>query len=226
MVFAGLYPVESHQYAELREALEKLRLNDASFFFEPETSAGARLRIPLRLPGTAPHGNRAGAARARVQHGSGDDGAGRALPRRRRPTGRCSRSTARRSCPRPTSQRIEEPIITAMMLTPSEHVGGILQLCQEKRGVQKSLEYREREPRARHLRAAVQRSRARLLRQAQDAVPRLRVARLSCNRLLGVAAREDGHPRQRRSGRRAVGHRAPRQRLRSADGRWRRRCAS
>src|ERR671911_87303 len=39
MVFAGLYPVESHQYAELRESLEKLRLNDASFFFEPETSA-------------------------------------------------------------------------------------------------------------------------------------------------------------------------------------------
>ena len=39
MVFAGLYPVEGHQYAELRDALEKLRLNDASFFYEPETSA-------------------------------------------------------------------------------------------------------------------------------------------------------------------------------------------
>ena len=39
MVFAGLYPVEGHQYSELREALEKLRLNDASFFYEPETSA-------------------------------------------------------------------------------------------------------------------------------------------------------------------------------------------
>src|SRR3989441_1854139 len=39
MVFAGLYPVEGHEYAELRDALEKLRLNDASFFYEPETSA-------------------------------------------------------------------------------------------------------------------------------------------------------------------------------------------
>ena len=39
MVFAGLYPVESHQYPELRDALEKLRLNDAALFFEPETSA-------------------------------------------------------------------------------------------------------------------------------------------------------------------------------------------
>ena len=39
MVFAGLYPVEGSEYAELRDALEKLRLNDASFIFEPETSA-------------------------------------------------------------------------------------------------------------------------------------------------------------------------------------------
>ena len=38
MVFAGLYPVEGHRYSELREALEKLRLNDSAFFFEPETS--------------------------------------------------------------------------------------------------------------------------------------------------------------------------------------------
>src|SRR5207253_8539978 len=39
MVFAGLYPVEASEYPELRDALEKLRLNDASFHFEPETSA-------------------------------------------------------------------------------------------------------------------------------------------------------------------------------------------
>ena len=39
MVFSGLYPVDADQYAELRDALEKLRLNDASFFYEPETSA-------------------------------------------------------------------------------------------------------------------------------------------------------------------------------------------
>ena len=42
MVFAGFYPVEGHEYPELRDALEKLRLNDASFFYEPETSVGAR----------------------------------------------------------------------------------------------------------------------------------------------------------------------------------------
>ena len=105
MVFAGLYPVEGHQYPELRDALEKLRLNDASFFYEPETSVGARLRVPLRLPRPAAHGDRAGAARARVRHGPGHDGAGRAVPRdddRRR---RCRRSTARPSCPTPAASR-------------------------------------------------------------------------------------------------------------------------
>ena len=63
----------------------------------------ARLRVPLRVPRPAAHGDRAGAARARVRHGPGDDGAGRAVPgdddRRRR----CRRSTARRSCPTPAA---------------------------------------------------------------------------------------------------------------------------
>ena len=81
MVFAGLYPVEGSKYTELREALEKLRLNDASFFFEPETSAALGLRLPLRVPRPAAHGDRAGAARARVRSGPDHDGAGRPLPR-------------------------------------------------------------------------------------------------------------------------------------------------
>ena len=102
MVFAGLYPVEGSEYPQLRDALEKLRLNDASFFFEPETSAGARLRLPLRLPRPAAHGDRPGAARARVRHGSGHDRAGRALPRdddRRRGAG--DRQPVEAAGPRP-----------------------------------------------------------------------------------------------------------------------------
>ena len=57
MVFAGLYPVESDEYRSLRDALEKLQLNDASLVYEPESSDGARLRLPLRLPGPAAHGD-------------------------------------------------------------------------------------------------------------------------------------------------------------------------
>jgi len=141
MVFAGLYPVEGHQYAELRDALEKLRLNYASFFYEPETSAALgfgfrcgflgllhmeivqeRLEreFDMDLVTTAP------GVLYRVTTTDGDvqeiDS-----PAKLPDAGRI--------------KVIEEPVITAMILTPAEHVGGILQLCQDKRGVQKTLEY-------------------------------------------------------------------------------------
>ncbi len=141
MVFAGLYPVESHQYAELREALEKLRLNDASFFYEPETSAALgfgfrcgflgllhmeivqeRLEreYDLDLVTTAP---------GVLYRVTTTDGEVHEIdsPAKLPDAGRIA--------------KLEEPVITAMILTPSEFVGPILQLCQDKRGVQKKLEY-------------------------------------------------------------------------------------
>ncbi len=78
-VFAGLYPIEANQYEAMREALEKLQLNDASLHYEPEVSAGAGLRVSLRFPRPAAHGHRAGAARARVRHGTHHDRAHRGL---------------------------------------------------------------------------------------------------------------------------------------------------
>jgi GTP-binding protein LepA len=141
MVFAGLYPVEGHEYPELRDALEKLRLNDASFFYEPETSVALgfgfrcgflgllhmeivqeRLEreFNMQLVTTAP------GVLYRVTTTDGEvleiDS-----PSKLPDTGRIT--------------KIEEPVITAMILTPAEYVGGILQLCQDKRGVQKKLEY-------------------------------------------------------------------------------------
>ena len=141
MVFAGLYPVEGHQYAALRDALEKLRLNDASFFFEPETSAALgfgfrcgflgllhmeiiqeRLEreYDMDLVTTAP------GVLYRVTTTDGETFAVDS-PAKLPDAGRIA--------------RLEEPVITAMILTPADHVGGILQLCQDKRGVQKGLEY-------------------------------------------------------------------------------------
>jgi GTP-binding protein LepA len=141
MVFAGLYPVEGHEYPELRDALEKLRLNDASFFYEPETSAALgfgfrcgflgllhmeivqeRLEreFNMNLVTTAP------GVLYRVTTTDGEtieiDS-----PAKLPDAGRIA--------------KVEEPVITAMILTPAEFVGGILQLCQDKRGVQKTLEY-------------------------------------------------------------------------------------
>jgi GTP-binding protein LepA len=141
MVFAGLYPVDADQYAELREALEKLRLNDSSFFYEPETSTALgfgfrcgflgllhmeivqeRLEreFKLELLVTAP------SVRYRVRQTDGQlveiDS-----PARLPDPGRI--------------EAIEEPIITATILTGDEFVGGILKLCQDKRGIQKGIQY-------------------------------------------------------------------------------------
>src|SRR6476660_7482602 len=141
MVFAGFYPVEGHEYPELRDALEKLRLNDASFFYEPETSIALgfgfrcgflgllhmeivqeRLEreFDVDLVTTAP---------GVLYRVTTTDGVVEEIdsPSKLPDAGRIA--------------KLEEPIITAMILTPSEFVGPILQLCQDKRGVQKKLEY-------------------------------------------------------------------------------------
>jgi GTP-binding protein LepA len=141
MVFAGLYPVEGHEYPELRDALEKLRLNDSSLFYEPETSAALGFGFRCGFLGLL----HMEIVQERLEREFNMDLVTTApgvlyrvttidqeiveidSPAKLPETGRIA--------------RIEEPIITATILTPSEHVGAILQLCQEKRGVQKSLEF-------------------------------------------------------------------------------------
>ncbi|HXE80269.1 MAG TPA: translation elongation factor 4 [Vicinamibacterales bacterium] len=141
MVFAGLYPVESHQYAELREALEKLRLNDASFFFEPETSAALGFGFRCGFLGLL----HMEIVQERLEREYGMDlvtTAPGVLYRVTTTDGEVREIDSPAKLPE--AGRIakwEEPVITAMILTPSDYVGPILQLCQDKRGVQKKLEY-------------------------------------------------------------------------------------
>src|SRR5712691_1845064 len=141
MVFAGLYTVDAHEHTLLREALDKLRLNDSSFFFEPESSVALgfgfrcgflgllhmeiiqeRLEreFNLELITTAP------GVRYRVTVKSGE-----VLqiesPAKFPAAGEIA--------------RIDEPIITALIFTQDGHLGGILKLLEEKRGVQKGFEY-------------------------------------------------------------------------------------
>jgi GTP-binding protein LepA len=140
MVFAGLYPVESHQYSELREALEKLRLNDASFFFEPETSAALGFGFRCGFLGLL----HMEIVQERLEREFNMDlvtTAPGVLYRVTTTDGTVLEIDSPSKLPEENVAKIEEPVITAMMLTPSEFVGGILQLCQDKRGVQKSLEY-------------------------------------------------------------------------------------
>ena len=141
MVFAGLYPVESHEHGRLREALEKLRLNDSAFTFEPENSVALgfgfrcgflgllhleivqeRLEreFEIDLITTAP------GVRYKVTTLAGD------VIEVDNPT----------KFPNPAEiKQIEEPIIDATVITREEYVGEILKLLEEKRGTQKKFEY-------------------------------------------------------------------------------------
>ena len=141
MVFAGLYPVESHAYGELREALEKLRLNDASFFFEPETSLALGFGFRCGFLGLL----HMEIVQERLEREYNMDlvtTAPGVLYRVTTTDGEVHEIDSPSKLPEAGNVlKIEEPVITAMILTPSEHVGAVLELCQEKRGVQKSLEY-------------------------------------------------------------------------------------
>jgi GTP-binding protein LepA len=141
MVFAGLYPVESHQYAELREALEKLRLNDASFFYEPESSTALGFGFRCGFLGLL----HMEIVQERLEREYNMDlvtTAPGVLYRVTTTDGEVQEIDSPAKLPDAGRiTKLEEPIITAMILTPSEFVGPILQLCQDKRGVQKKLEY-------------------------------------------------------------------------------------
>ncbi len=141
MVFAGLYPVEGHEYPQLREALEKLRLNDASLFFEPETSAALGFGFRCGFLGLL----HMEIVQERLEREFDMDlvtTAPGVLYRVTTTDGEVHEVDSPAKMPDPGRiDKLEEPVITAMILTPSEHVGGILQLCQDKRGVQKGLEY-------------------------------------------------------------------------------------
>jgi GTP-binding protein LepA len=141
MVFAGLYPVEGSEYAQLREALEKLRLNDASFFFEPETSAALGFGFRCGFLGLL----HMEIVQERLEREFDQDlvtTAPGVLYRVTTTDGEVHEIDSPAKLPDTGRiEKFEEPVITAMILTPSEHVGGILSLCQDKRGVQKGIEY-------------------------------------------------------------------------------------
>ena len=143
LVFAGLYPVSGEDYPLLRDALEKLHLNDASLSFEPETSVALGLRLPLRLPRPAAHGDRPGAARARVRPRP------HRLARRRSSTAstltarprRGRRSTTRRSCRPGEIESIAEPWVKVSVVTPSQYIGTLMELSTSRRGTFQTMEY-------------------------------------------------------------------------------------
>ena len=131
MVFCGLFPIDGDDFENLRESLEKLKLNDASITLHAGVVRRARLRLPLRLPRPAAHGDREGAAGARVQPCADRHRAQRRVPgaqdQRR---GRASSTTRPTSRPPQNIDFIEEPFFRVSIITPKEYTGTLMDLCQ------------------------------------------------------------------------------------------------
>jgi GTP-binding protein LepA len=148
MVFSGLYPVDPDDFEELRDALDRLRLNDSSFVYEPETSAALgfgfrcgflgllhleivmeRLEREYGIPLVAT----AASVRYRVT-----------LDREQVPEGEGGVVEVSNPQDLPEPNRITEiaePVVDAMILTPNEHVGAVMQLCEGRRGEMLDMEY-------------------------------------------------------------------------------------
>ena len=141
MVFAGLYPVDTAQYEELRDALDKLRLNDASFFYEPESSAALGFGFRCGFLGLL----HMEIVQERLEREFNLDLITTAPGVRYTVTttdGQVMEIDSPAKMPDPGRiGKIEEPVIRAVILTPDEHLGGILPLLEEKRGIQKGFEY-------------------------------------------------------------------------------------
>ena len=141
MVFAGLYPIESNQYGALREAIEKLRLNDASLICEPESSQALGFGFRAGFLGML----HMDIAQERLEREFGLDlivTAPTVAYRIRTVDG--AEITVDNPAMLPDENRInaiEEPFILASIHTPDEFVGAMMKLCEDKRGVQRDLRY-------------------------------------------------------------------------------------
>ncbi|HEV8524500.1 MAG TPA: translation elongation factor 4 [Terriglobales bacterium] len=141
MVFAGLYTVEAHEHTQLREALEKLRLNDSSFFFEPESSAALGFGFRCGFLGLL----HMEIIQERLEREFGLDLITTAPGVRYRIVNTAGEvveiDNPSKWPPQSEIAKIEEPVILATILTREEYVGSILKLVEEKRGRQKGFEY-------------------------------------------------------------------------------------
>ena len=142
MVFAGLFPVNASDYEPLRDALGKLQLNDAAFFYEPENSVALGFGFRCGFLGLL----HMEIVQERLEREFNINLITTAPSVRYRIT--TTNSGATMEVDNPTKfpspnviDKIEEPIIRAMIITSEESVGAVLQLCEDKRGVQKNFEY-------------------------------------------------------------------------------------
>lgn len=141
MVFSGIFPVEGPDYENLRDALDKLTLNDSSFSYEPETSLALGFGFRCGFLGLL-HMEIIQERLEREYNLNLITTAPSVVYRITKTDGSVMELENPADLPETTRiAKFEEPIITATIHCPTEFIGGILKLCEEKRGTQKKLEY-------------------------------------------------------------------------------------
>ena len=143
MVYCGLYPADSAKYPDLRDALEKLQLNDASLFYEPETSLALGFGFRCGFLGLL----HLDIIQERLEREYNLDlvtTAPGVIYRVHKTNGEMIELTNPSNLPDPSEiEYMEEPIVSAEIMVTSEYVGAIMQLCQERRGNYLGMEYIE-----------------------------------------------------------------------------------
>ncbi len=143
MVYCGLYPADGAKYPDLREALEKLELNDASLFYEPETSVALGFGFRCGFLGLL----HLEIIQERLEREYDLDlvtTAPSVVYKIHKTNGEIIDLTNPTNLPDPSEiEYMEEPIVDAEIMVTTEFVGAIMKLCQERRGVYKGMEYME-----------------------------------------------------------------------------------
>ena len=141
MVFSGLYPIDTSQYEQLRDALAKLKLNDSSFSFEPETSVALGFGFRCGFLGLL----HMEIIQERLEREFGLDlitTAPTVVYKVHKTDGSMIEIESAARMPEPQHiDYMEEPFILAHIHVPNDFVGGVLALCEEKRGVQREIKY-------------------------------------------------------------------------------------
>jgi GTP-binding protein LepA len=140
MVFSGLYPIDGSDYPNLRDALERLQLNDAALSFEPETSVALGFGFRCGFLGLL----HLEIVRERLERESDLDlisTAPNVVYLVTLEDGSTLRVTNPSEFPEGKIREVREPIVRATVIAPSEYIGTIMELCQERRGMLQQMDY-------------------------------------------------------------------------------------